>query len=123
MASMNISACALGKADEQGKKRRVRMKAQDFIARYMQHVLPTGLKRIRHYGVLANPCTAKLAQAKAALHMPAGNRAAQDNAQDFMARVAKVNISQCPACEQAQTQMQTGRPAANSRAPPQSCVP
>lgn len=143
-----ISARALGKAGEQGKKRRVRIKAQDFIARYMQHVLPTGLKRIRHYGLLANPSSAKLAQAKAALHMPASNRAAQDSAQDFMARVAKVNISQCPACEhgrlcvvqtlaglkrlpdawvQAQTQALTHattthattvRPAANSRAPP-----
>lgn len=60
-----------------------------------QQVLSTGLKRIRHYGLLANPCAAKLAQAKEALNMPAKNRAAQD----FMTRVAKVNISQCPACE------------------------
>ncbi len=31
--------------------------------------------------------------------MPANNRAAQESAQDFMAQVAKVNISQCPARE------------------------
>lgn len=130
-----ISARAPGKAGEQGKKRRVRMKVQDFIARFMQHVLPTGLKRIRHYGLLANPSSTKLAQAKTALHMPASNRAAQDSAQDFMVRVAKVNISQCPACEHGRLgvvqtlsspkrlpdplgQAQTTRPAANNRGPP-----
>ncbi len=66
----------------------------------MQHVLPSGLKRIRHYGLLANPNGAKLAQAKAAMHMPAPNPKAQECAQDFMARVARVNIQQCPVCQQ-----------------------
>ncbi|MDP3927062.1 MAG: transposase [Hydrogenophaga sp.] len=69
-------------------------------AKFMQHVLPSGLKRIRHYGLLANPNGAKLAQARAALHMPAPNPPAQACAQDFMARVARVNIHQCPVCQQ-----------------------
>ncbi|MDO9570896.1 MAG: transposase [Hydrogenophaga sp.] len=72
-------------------------------AKFMQHVLPSGLKRIRHYGLLANPTGAKLAQAKAALHMPVPNPKAQACAQDFMARVARVarvNIHQCPVCQQ-----------------------
>ncbi|MBK7616637.1 MAG: transposase [Burkholderiales bacterium] len=29
------------------------MAGQDFIARFLQHVLPPGFKRIRHYGLLA----------------------------------------------------------------------
>jgi len=55
---------------------------------------------VRHYGLLANPNGAKLARAKAALHMHALNPQAQACAQDFMARVARVNIHQCPVCQQ-----------------------
>lgn len=75
------------------------MRGPAFIGRFMQHVLPSGLKRIRQYGLLANPNGKKLALAQAALHMPAPNPMARASAQDFMARVAKVNTSKCPACE------------------------
>lgn len=94
-----LSARALGKAGEQGKKRRLRLPGPEFVGRFLQHILPTGLKRIRHYGLLANPNGKKLALAKAALHMPTSNPVAQENAQDFMARVAQIDASQCPACE------------------------
>ena len=94
-----LSARALGTAGEQGRKRTLRIHGPAFIGRFMQHVLPRGLKRIRHYGLLANPNGEKLALAKAALQMPTPNPVAQTNAQDFMARVAKINASQCPACE------------------------
>jgi hypothetical protein len=99
---VTFSARAKGQADEQGKKRKkrtVRMAGAEFIARFLQHVLPTGLKRIRHYGLLANPKGHQLAQAKVALHMPVPSAQAQEGAQDFMARVARINISRCPACE------------------------
>ena len=32
------------------------MQANEFIRRFLQHVLPKGLMRIRHYGFLANRC-------------------------------------------------------------------
>lgn len=89
-----------GQAGEQAKKRTLRLRGPDFIGRFMQHVLPSGIKRIRHYGLLANPNGTQLAQAKAALHMPAPNPQALLSAQDFMARVARVNIQQCPVCQQ-----------------------
>jgi hypothetical protein len=121
-----------GKAGEQAKKRTLRMRGPDFIGRFMQHVLPGGLKRIRHYGLLANPNGASLAQAKAALHMPASNPQALLSAQDFMARVAQVNIHQCPVCQQGRMGVvqtlagakrlpdpfEGGARKANSRAPP-----
>lgn len=94
-----FSARAQGQAGEQGKKRTLRMSGPEFIGRFLQHILPSGLKRIRHYGLLANPSGSKLAQAKQALHMPVPSRVAQDNAQAFMARVAQINIHQCPACK------------------------
>jgi hypothetical protein len=36
------------------KKRIERLPAEAFIGRFLLHVLPTGLKRIRHYGILAS---------------------------------------------------------------------
>ena len=66
----------------------------------MQHILPTGIKRIRHYGVLASACKGvKLAAACAALQMPAPNSQALACAQAFMARVAKMNVGLCPCCK------------------------
>ena len=84
---------------EQGKRRTLRLPGPTFIGRFVQHVLPSGLKRIRHHGLLANANEAKLVLAKAASHMPMPNPVAQENAQDFMARVAQIDASQCPACE------------------------
>ena len=44
------------------------MDAQEFIRRFLLHVLPSGFMRIRHYGLLANRAKGeKLAAARAAL--------------------------------------------------------
>src|SRR5689334_18095535 len=44
------------------------LEAQEFIRRFLLHVLPTGFHRIRHYGLLANSArTANLALARALL--------------------------------------------------------
>ena len=66
----------------------------------MRHVLPTGIKRIWHCGVLASACKAdKLAQSRLALQMPAPNPRAAESAQAFMVRVAKLQVMQCPCCK------------------------
>ncbi len=41
------------RADATGGKRTIALDGQEFIARFLQHVLPRGFKRIRHYGLLA----------------------------------------------------------------------
>ena len=64
------------------------------------HILPKGIKRIRHYGVLASACkTDKLKQARLALRMPPLNPKAAESAQAFMTRVAKLEVMQCPCCK------------------------
>jgi hypothetical protein len=37
-----------------GKQRVVRLRAEEFLRRWVQHVLPRGFVKIRHYGLLAN---------------------------------------------------------------------
>ena len=69
------------------------------IRRFILHVLPKGIKRIRHYGVLASACKrARLTEARAALAMPAANPKALESAADFMRRVASVEVLHCPCC-------------------------
>ena len=53
-------------------KKVMRMEAGGFVDRFMQHALPGGFKRIRHYGLIGPARkTAHLAVARAALEAPA----------------------------------------------------
>lgn len=88
------------RADDKGGKRRIRLDGAEFVYRFLAHVLPTGIKRIRHYGVLASSCKGvKLNAARLALQMPAANVRAMESAQGFMARVARLDVSLCPCCK------------------------
>ena len=70
------------------------------MRRFPLHVLRSGVKRIRQYGLLAAACkTAKLEQARKALQLPAANPQAIESAKDFMARVAKIDVLLCPHCQ------------------------
>jgi Putative transposase/Transposase zinc-binding domain len=87
------------RADDTGAKRTVAMDGQQFVARLLQHVLPPGFKRIRHYGLLAPAAkTERLATARKLLAMPPANPQAREDAQAFMRRVAAIGIESCPHC-------------------------
>jgi hypothetical protein len=85
--------------DDHGGKRWLRLQGVEFVRRFVLHILPKGVKRIRHYGLLAAGCKAvKLAQARAALAMPAANPQATESAVDFMRRIKAIDVLQCPCC-------------------------
>ena len=87
------------RSDDHGGKRTVVIDGPTFIARFLQHVLPTGFKRIRHYGLLSPALkTKRLAAARAALAMPAANAQAREDAAAFLKRVAGIDVSCCPHC-------------------------
>ncbi len=84
-----------------GNRRKVmRLEPQEFIRRFLLHVLPQGFMRIRHYGLLANRAKrAKLAQARAALNAPpAPPPAARETVEAFWLRIAHRDIPLCPHC-------------------------
>ena len=88
------------RADDHGGKRMVRLEGVEFVRRFLLHVLPTGVKRIRHYGILASACKkAKLGAARLALDMPAINPQALESAQAFMNRVTLIDVLLCPCCK------------------------
>jgi hypothetical protein len=43
-----------------GKKKVMTLSGVEFLRRFLQHVLPKGFMRIRHYGYLANACRKKM---------------------------------------------------------------
>ena len=87
------------RADDKGGKRRVKLAGEEFVRRFLLHILPTGIKRIRHYGVLASACKrARLAEVRTALAMPAANPKALESAGEFMRRVAGAEVLRRPCC-------------------------
>jgi hypothetical protein len=87
------------RSGDQGGKRWVRLEGVEFVRRFMLHILPKGIKRIRHYGLLAAGCkAAKLAQARAALAMPAPSALVQESVTDFMRRIKAIDVLLCPHC-------------------------
>ncbi len=48
-----------GWRDNQGRNRTTRLPAESFLHRYLQHVLPKGLQRVRHFGWLSAAAKSK----------------------------------------------------------------
>ena len=71
----------------------------EFIARLLRHVLPSGFKRIRHYGLLAPAHkTERMAAARRLLAMPQANPVAIEDARAFMQRVVGLDVQRCQHC-------------------------
>ena len=67
----------------------------------MQHMLPGGFKRIRHYGLLGPAHkAANLAAARAALEAPAPDQVVLESVEAFMRRVACIEWLNCPHCHE-----------------------
>lgn len=80
-------------------KRTLTVPAEAFIDRFLLHVLPKGFKRIRHYGILGPAAKAvRLAQARAALSVPAPDPVVVESVAAFMQRVDRLQWMRCPQC-------------------------
>jgi hypothetical protein len=91
--------------------------AEDFIHRFLLHVLPKGFQRIRHYGLLANRHKAEcLAKARAALSLPPAEPVVKESVEDFARRVLGVDIQRCPVCHEGRMRLVATLPRA--RGPP-----
>jgi len=96
------------------KPRLVTLPAEEFIRRFLLHVLPTGFVKIRHYGLLA-PCNAKtkLEKARTLLKQkepkdenhPANGKPQAQKAtssptwQDLLLQLTGWNLKTCPHCK------------------------
>ena len=111
------------RANTQGGKRKERLGGTEFVRRFLLHVLPRGIKRIRHYGVLASSCKGvKLQAARVALLMPHANPRTVESASDFMARVAKVDVGLCQCCAVGRLRVVQVLPSPRRLPVPQDCA-
>jgi Putative transposase/Transposase zinc-binding domain len=75
--------------------------ADEFLRRFLLHVVPDGFVRIRHFGLLANRRrAAALAQCRALLAQPVPPAGPPESARALMLRVTGVDIARCPSCQQ-----------------------
>ena len=73
----------------------------EFLRRFLLHIVPDGFVRIRYFGLLANRRrAAALAQCRALLAQPAPPAAPPESARDLMLRVTGIDIARCPRCQQ-----------------------
>ncbi len=79
----------------------MRLPAEEFIRRFLLHVLPKGFMRIRHYGLLANRHrTEHLAACRVALDVPTPAPAEPETVEAFLSRVLGTDANRCPHCGQ-----------------------
>ena len=82
------------------RKKTMTLEAQEFIRRFLLHVLPQGFMRIRHFGLLANRAKKlALAQCRKLLDLdPALPQPPLLSAKDLLLKITGVDLSRCPCC-------------------------
>ena len=87
-----------------GQVKTMTLAADEFIRRFLLHVLPDGFQRIRYYGFLGNRYrTERLEQCRRLLGMP--NRpdpknTAEKDYRDHYEELTGISLHQCPECKQ-----------------------
>ena len=111
------------RANRRYRQKTMTLTTDQFIRRFLSHVLPKGFHRIRHYGLLANGNrAANLARARQLLAMP--TPVADDDQTVDQASEPSANTYPCPACGGRMVIIETFEPGATpphprQRAPPQ----
>ena len=86
-----------------GQQKTMTLDAEEFIRRFLLHVLPDGFQRIRYYGFLGNRYREeKLARCRQLLGMPASPPPAEES-KDYRDRYEELtgsSLRECPVCHQ-----------------------
>jgi hypothetical protein len=79
------------------------LKANEFIRRFLLHVLPKGFVRIRHFGLLAGrDRTIKLNQCRTLFDLPPYHRKKRLSSLDVLRELSEVDPKLCTVCRQGQ---------------------
>ncbi len=89
---------------DRNRQKVMTVSAEEFIRRFLLHVLPEGFHRIRYYGFLGNRHrTHKLARCRELLAMPVPEPLDGQSEKDYRDRYEEltgISLKQCPACHQ-----------------------
>jgi predicted Zn-ribbon and HTH transcriptional regulator len=83
-----------------GNQRKIAaLPADAFLQRFLQHVLPKGFLRIRHYGLLANRRKAELLK-RSRTHLDAAQPTppAPKTTAEWILQIVGIDVSRCPQC-------------------------
>jgi len=79
--------------------RTMTLHADEFIRRFLLHVLPAGFMRIRHFGFLANRSRKqKLDRCRVLLDLATPSPTGKKSARQLMLEVTGFDLARCPAC-------------------------
>jgi hypothetical protein len=101
--------------------RRMTLEPNEFIRRFLLHVLPNGFHRIRHYGLLASAtCKANIARAREliATPLPSIDPSTEQNDPDVTVDAGADYRPPCPCCGGRMIIVESFGPSGAPRAPP-----
>ena len=85
---------------DQATQKAMTLNADEFLRRFLLHILPSGFMRLRHYGLLANRYRKqKIAQCRTLLDQPEPPKQDKEDAADLLKRLAGIDITLCPICK------------------------
>jgi hypothetical protein len=84
------------------RRKELTISAGEFLRRFLLHVTPSGLCRIRHYGFLSNRCKEQqLPRCRALLgQVPPPNMAVPLDVVALLLRFTGIDVTRCPRCQQ-----------------------
>jgi hypothetical protein len=83
------------------RKKTMTLNAQEFIRRFLLHVIPKGFVRVRHFGFLANRSKSLLSKCRQLLDLgPAMPKLPQKSVHELMLQLTGIDITRCPLCQQ-----------------------
>ena len=77
-----------------------KLPVEEFIRRFLLHVLPRGFMRIRHFGYLANPSKTLLSKCRQLLDLnPDPPAITKKSTHELMLQLTGLDITRCPRCK------------------------
>jgi hypothetical protein len=95
------------------KSKLMTISTEEFIRRFLLHVIPDSYKRIRHFGFLANRCKKRsLQQCRERLGLCSELTliSEEETLQEKMLRLTGIDIAECPRCKQGRMKRVTELP-------------
>jgi hypothetical protein len=82
------------------------LEADEFLRRFLLHVVPRGFMRIRHFGLLANRTRlARVGRCRVLLGQPPPTDAPPESATQLLQRLVGVDLTRCPVCGEGHLQI------------------
>jgi hypothetical protein len=84
----------------QDRRKLMTLDAEEFIRRFLLHVIPKSFMRVRHYGFLANHSKDCLSKCRQLVGLtPAPPPPPQRSIEELMLALTGINIHRCPLCQ------------------------